>query len=150
MPTLNIRRLILCLAASPAIAPAARAQWAVVDAPAIVQLIQEVQTMRQQLATAQDQLQSAQQALQAMTGDRGMEGLLSGTTRNYLPANWTQLTGALQGQGAGGYPGLSADVRGAHFIGALRCSVDERQNGSDHFGITSTGLQLSGDLQPTA
>jgi type IV secretion system protein VirB5 len=113
MPTLNIRLLIVCLVASIAIAPAARAQWAVVDAPAIVQLIQEVQTMSQQLATARNQLVSAQQALQAMTGDRGMERLLAGTPRNYLPANWTQVTGVLQGQGAGGYAGLSADVRSA-------------------------------------
>jgi type IV secretion system protein VirB5 len=116
MLALNIRLLIVCLAASIAMAPVARAQWAVVDAPAIVQLIQEVQTMNQQLATARNQLVSAQQALQAMTGDRGMEGLLGGTTRNYLPASWTQVTGALQGQGAGGYAGLSADVQRA--IGA--------------------------------
>ena len=34
-------------------AAGARAQWAVIDAPAIVQLIQEVQTMAQQLQTAQ-------------------------------------------------------------------------------------------------
>ena|ERR1700728_4168456 len=113
MPTLNIRLLIVCLTASIVIAPAARAQWAVVDAPAIVQLIQEVQTMRQQLATAQNQLVSAQQALQAMTGDRGMERLLAGTPRNYLPANWTQVTGVLQGQRTSGYSGLSADVQSA-------------------------------------
>jgi type IV secretion system protein VirB5 len=113
VPTLNIRLIAVCLAASIAVAPAARAQWAVVDAPAIVQLIQEVQTMRQQLATARDQLVSAQQALSAMTGDRGMERLLAGTPRNYLPVNWAQVTGVLQGQGAGGYAGLSADVRSA-------------------------------------
>jgi type IV secretion system protein VirB5 len=113
MLTLNNRLRIVCLVASIAVAPAARAQWAVVDAPAIVQLIQEVQTMNQQLATARNQLVSAQQALQAMTGDRGMEGLLGGTTRNYLPANWTQVTGALQARGAGGYAGLSADVQNA-------------------------------------
>jgi type IV secretion system protein VirB5 len=119
MPTLNIRLLAVCLAASIAVAPAARAQWAVVDAPAIVQLIQEVQTMRQQLATAQNQLVSAQQALQAMTGDRGMERLLAGTPRNYLPANWTQVMGVLRGQGASGYAGLSADVQSAMAANAV-------------------------------
>ena len=113
MLNLNIRVAAVCLVASLIIAPAARAQWAVVDAPAIVQLIQEVQTMQQQLATARQQLQSAQQALQAMTGDRGMEGLLSGTPRNYLPSNWAQVTSAVQGQGAGGYAGLAADVQRA-------------------------------------
>jgi type IV secretion system protein VirB5 len=45
-----------------------------------------------------------------MTGDRGMEQLLSGTVRNYLPSNWTQVTGALQG--SGGFSALSADVQG--------------------------------------
>jgi type IV secretion system protein VirB5 len=72
----------------------ARAQWAVVDAPAIVQLIQQVQNAEQQLATARNQLVQAQQALQTMTGARGMEQLLSGTVRNYLPSNWTQVSAA--------------------------------------------------------
>ena len=96
-----------------AVVPAARAQWAVVDAPAIVQLIQEVQTMQQQLATARAALQSSQQALQAMTGARGMATLLSGVSRNYLPANWTQVMSAVQGQGGAGYPALSSAVLGA-------------------------------------
>ncbi|HWG71711.1 MAG TPA: type IV secretion system protein [Steroidobacteraceae bacterium] len=113
MPTRKLRTLLVCSLGSLAISPAARAQWAVVDAPAIVQLIQEVQTMQQQLATARTQLQSAQQTFAAMTGNRGMQGLLGGTTRNYLPSNWTQLTSALQSGGAGTYAGLSADVQSA-------------------------------------
>ena len=110
---------IPCLAILLGAAPSARAQWAVVDAPAIVQLIQEVQTMSQELATARAQLQSAQQTLQAMTGDRGMGGLLSGTQRNYLPSNWTQLTSALQGRSAGGYAGLSSDLQSAMTANAV-------------------------------
>jgi type IV secretion system protein VirB5 len=89
--------------------PTARAQWAVIDAPAIVQLIQEVETMAQQLATAKNQLLQAQQALQTMTGDRGMEQLLSGTNRNYLPSNWAQVTGVLQSPG--GFAALSTDLQ---------------------------------------
>ncbi|HEV7614192.1 MAG TPA: type IV secretion system protein [Steroidobacteraceae bacterium] len=110
MPTHKFRAAVACFAASIAVTPSARAQWAVIDVPAIVQLIQEVQTMQQQLATAREQLQSAQQGLQAITGNRGMEGLLGNTPRNYLPSNWTQMTGALQGQ-TSGYTGLSADVQ---------------------------------------
>ena len=113
MLTLDTRLISVCLVASIAIAPAARAQWAVIDVPAIAQLVQEVQTMQQQLATARAQLQSAQQALQVMTGGRGMERLLAGTPRNYLPSNWTQVTSALQGHGSSGYSGLSADVQSA-------------------------------------
>jgi type IV secretion system protein VirB5 len=98
----------LCIA-SFVVAPAAWAQWAVVDAPAIVQLIQEVQTTAQQLQTAKAQLLQAQQALQTMTGDRGMEQLLSGTLRNYLPSSWTQVTAALHG--SAGFGALSGDVQ---------------------------------------
>lgn len=109
MRSVKANVIIACLIVPFAAAPPARAQWAVVDAPAIVQLIQEVQTMSQQLATAKDQLLQARQALQTMTGDRGMELLLSGTVRNYLPADWTQITGIFQG--SGGYGALSSDLR---------------------------------------
>src|SRR6204780_3146163 len=109
MRILKVRMLAACSIASLAAAPAAWAQWAVVDAPAIVQLIQEVQTTAQQLQTAKEQLLQAQQALQTMTGDRGMEQLLSGTVRNYLPSNWAQVTGALQG--SAGFGALSGDVQ---------------------------------------
>jgi type IV secretion system protein VirB5 len=119
MFNLNRRVSIMCLAILLSAAPAAHAQWAVVDAPAILQLIQEVQTMGQQLATARDQLQSAQQTLQAMTGNRGMAGLLSGTPRNYLPSNWAQVNGALQGSAAAGYAGLSSDVQSALIANAV-------------------------------
>lgn len=109
MRSLKIRMVAACFIASLAATPAAWAQWAVVDAPAIVQLIQEVQTTAQQLQTARAQLLQAQQALQSMTGGRGMQQLLGGTVRNYLPSNWTQVTGALQG--SGGFSALSADVQ---------------------------------------
>jgi len=109
MRSLKIRMVAACFIASLAVTPVAWAQWAVVDAPAIVQLIQEVQTTAQQLQTARAQLLQAQQALQTMTGDRGMEQLLGGTVRNYLPSNWTQVTGALQG--SGGFSALSTDVQ---------------------------------------
>jgi type IV secretion system protein VirB5 len=110
MRSLKVCLPIAFLAASTLAVPTARAQWAVIDAPAIVQLIQEVQTTAQALATAKDQLLQARQALQTMTGDRGMEQLLSGTTRNYLPSDWSQVTGVLQG--TGGFGALSTDVQG--------------------------------------
>jgi type IV secretion system protein VirB5 len=108
----NMRRCLLAvLILSMAAAPAARAQWAVIDVGAIAQEIQEVESLRQQLVVAQSQLQQAKQSLQTMTGDRGMELLLGGTTRNYLPTTWAQLVIASQGGGA--YPGLASNVRGA-------------------------------------
>ena len=92
MRMLRMVSVLACLCLSLLAAPAARAQWAVVDAPAIVQLIQEVQTMEEQLQTARSQLAQAQQTLQSMTGNRGMQQLLSGTVRNYLPSDWAQLS----------------------------------------------------------
>jgi len=79
------------------VAPAARAQWAVVDVGAIAQLIQEVQQMQQALQVAQNQLNQAQQTYQSMIGGRGMELLGAGTVRNYLPANWAQVSTSLAG-----------------------------------------------------
>jgi type IV secretion system protein VirB5 len=73
----------------------ATAQWAVVDVGAITQLVQQLATMTQQLQTAQTQLTQAQQQYQSMTGGRGMQTLLSGTPRNYLPSDVTQLPIAL-------------------------------------------------------
>ena len=109
MQNYSIRLLFAFAAASIAGIPAAHAQWAVVDAPAIIQLIQEVQTAAQQLATARNQLQQAQQALQTMTGDRGMEQLLGGINRNYLPADWAEVSAVLQG--SSGFGALSTDTQ---------------------------------------
>jgi hypothetical protein len=78
-------------------APAVRAQFAVIDVAAIAQLVQEVQTLQQELAVAQNQLMQAQATYNAMTGGRGMEGLLNGTNRNYLPTDWGGLQQMVQG-----------------------------------------------------
>ena len=75
----------------------AYAQWAVVDVGAIAQLAKQVSALQQQLETARSQLTQAQQQYQAMTGGRGMEKLLRGTVRNYLPPDWQELEGALNG-----------------------------------------------------
>jgi type IV secretion system protein VirB5 len=93
-------------------APVAHAQFAVIDIAAVTQLVSQVQQLEQQLATARSQLTQAQAQFQAMTGSRGMQSLLSGTVRNYLPPDWATVQGALQGSGAGAgaYAGLSADL----------------------------------------
>jgi type IV secretion system protein VirB5 len=121
MLTRFTRTLWVCLIISLAAAPAARAQWAVVDVGAIAQLMQEVRTMTQQLITAQAQLQQAKTTLQSMSGGRGMQMLLSGTNRNYLPTSSAQLTNAMQGSGS--YPALSLDVRNAVSANAVLTSA---------------------------
>jgi type IV secretion system protein VirB5 len=88
-----------------------QAQIPVTDVGAIIQLVTEVNTLEQQLNTARQNLAQAQQQYQSMTGSRGMEQLLAGTVRNYLPSNSLQLQAALQG--AGGSYALGPDVRAA-------------------------------------
>jgi type IV secretion system protein VirB5 len=94
------------------LAPVAHAQFAVIDVANLTQLISQAQQLEQQLETARSQLTQAQAEFQAMTGSRGMQSLLSGTVRNYLPPDWATLQGALQGAGgaAGAYPALVADL----------------------------------------
>ncbi len=89
----------------------AQAQFAVIDVASVTQLISEVQTLEQQLATARADLAQAQSAYQSTVGGRGMERLLAGTVRNYLPTDWGSLQSVL---GSGGsYSALSLDFNGA-------------------------------------
>lgn len=76
-----------------------RAQMAVVDVAAIAKLVEQIETARSHLARAQLQYES-------MTGPRGMEALLAGTARNYLPPDWQALEQALNGM-AGDYSVLA-------------------------------------------
>jgi type IV secretion system protein VirB5 len=95
-----------------AAAPLANAQFAVIDVASLTQLVSEVQTLEQQLATARSELSQVQAEYQAITGGRGMERLLAGTARNYLPSDWSALQGLTQG-GSGSFPALGAEVRDA-------------------------------------
>lgn len=82
-----------------AVRPAA-AQFAVIDVGAIAQLVQQYMTLQQQLTTMNAHLDQARLEYAAMTGGRGMEQLLAGTRRNYLPTDLNALTGALAAAGA--------------------------------------------------
>jgi type IV secretion system protein VirB5 len=95
----------MCLLATPAV----RAQFAVIDVGAIAQLIAQAQILEDQLTTARDHLAQAQAEFVSITGGRGMERLLSGTERNYLPASWADIRGAMQSAG-GPYGALSGGV----------------------------------------
>ena len=115
MSTPKWKIFLMTIACAMAVPETARAQFAVIDVPAIAQLIQQVQMMEQALNTARAELQQAQQAVQAMTGNRGMQNLLNGTVRNYLPADWSQLAGTFD-HAVNGYAGLGAEIQG--LIGA--------------------------------
>ena len=80
-----------------AAAPAAHAQWAVIDVSALTQLMQQVQTMQQQLSTAQNQLSQARSEYNSITGGRGMERLLGGTAQAIRGhASPVELTGGMR------------------------------------------------------
>lgn len=100
---------ILALVAA---APAAHAQFAVIDVASVTQLVTEVQNLEQALTVAREHLAEAQAQLRAMTGDRGMEQLLAGTNRNYLPTDWGQLTDALDDTSSA-YAALSTGIQQA-------------------------------------
>ena len=89
--------------------PVAEAQFAVIDVASVTQLISQLNTLEQQLATAKAEFAQATTAYQSTVGTRGMEQLLSGTARNYLPPTWGGLQGAFQASGSG-YPALSNDL----------------------------------------
>jgi type IV secretion system protein VirB5 len=88
----------------------ARAQIPVTDVGAILQLVTQVQTTMQQLQTAQNEFAQAQQTYQSMTGNRGMQNLLNGITRNYLPTDWNQLEAAIRGN-ANAFAALSNEIQ---------------------------------------
>jgi type IV secretion system protein VirB5 len=89
--------------------PPARAQFAVVDVAALAQLVQQVQTLAQQLAAAQALLTQAQSQYAALTGPRGMQQLLADAPRNYLPRTGADIDVLLAG-GSAGFGGLAGEV----------------------------------------
>jgi type IV secretion system protein VirB5 len=91
---------------------AAYAQWAVVDVGAIAQLVEQLQTMQQQLDTARNQLDAQRTHYSSITGSRGMQMLLRGVNRNYMPQDWAALVAAAQGA-QGAYSALAAEVDAA-------------------------------------
>jgi type IV secretion system protein VirB5 len=104
--TLSVLMLLTLAAARPA-----AAQWAVIDVSAIQQLIQQYEVLEQQLTTLRSQLTQAQQQYAALTGQRGMQQLLSGINRNYLPESWTDLAAVMQGNSSA-YGSLNSSVQG--------------------------------------
>lgn len=103
---------IIVILSFMAAARAAHAQFAVIDVAAVTQLVTEVQNLEQALTVARQHLQEAETELRSMTGDRGMEQLLAGTNRNYLPTDWGELTAALNDTSSA-YSALSAAMQQA-------------------------------------
>ena len=95
-----------------------------------------------------------------MTGDRGMEQLLGGTARNYLPSSWTQLTSALAGGGQR-IPALCPPMcrlsinAECGLVAAAAGDPVARRSAADHSGCTpverhATGAGAAGARQPSS
>ncbi|MCC7464515.1 MAG: type IV secretion system family protein [Gammaproteobacteria bacterium] len=107
-------RTITALAALAALglSSVSQASWPVIDVASIAKLVQQISTMKSQLSTMQGHLRQAQQEFQSITGSRGMQNLLAGTVRNYLPADWQALQATLT-QTTSSFPALSASIQRA-------------------------------------
>jgi type IV secretion system protein VirB5 len=114
----SILVLVLSLAGLGAAAPAS-AGMPVIDVANLAQAIQQVLSWGQQLqgmtqqynelVQSYEQLQSTYNSL---TGPRGMQNVLAVplANRNYLPANYAQMTGVINGTSTA-YPVLSSQVQ---------------------------------------
>ena len=135
--------------ATIAMTPAAHAQWAVVDVGAIVQLLQQVQLMEKQLQTAENDFAQAQQAYQSMTGSRGLQNLLSGTNRNYLPADWQALQNLVSGS-PGGYGTLAGLLQTAIQTNSILTSAQLSKLSPQERGQLQSARNSAAVLQVTS
>src|ERR1700676_2037088 len=103
--------VVLGLASIGAAAPAC-AGMPVIDVANLAQAIQQVLSWGQQLQGMTQQYQQLQSTYNSLTGPRGMQALLpvSLANRNYLPANYAQMTGVINGTSTA-YPVLSSQVQ---------------------------------------
>lgn len=108
---LRVIVLVVLLGALGVHAPV-HAQIPVTDIAAITQLIMQLERQDLQLDLSHEQLVQAVETHAVLTGSRGMQRLLSGLQRNYLPRNGRELALALEGISEA-YPNLSAQVRSA-------------------------------------
>lgn len=104
-----ILALVLC---TSGIATPARAGIPVIDVSVLVNVLQQIMYWQQQIQSMIAQINQMKATYNAITGSRGMEGLLllSNTQRNYLPSDYSELTQVLSGT-SGPYAGLSSQVQ---------------------------------------
>ncbi|MDE2306299.1 MAG: type IV secretion system family protein [Gammaproteobacteria bacterium] len=94
-----------------------------IDVQAVARLAQEVTTLQRSLTTAEAQLTQARAMLQALSGGRGMERLLAGAPRNYLPADWAAMQGILT-NASSTYAALGSDARALRSANAVLSDAD--------------------------
>src|SRR5262249_39883108 len=90
----------------------------VIDVAAIARLIEQIGYLTQQIRLMQMQLSQLQQANAAITGPRGMESLLAGMPRNYLPQDWSEMVAVINNTSTT-YSGLASQVQTAMSANAV-------------------------------
>jgi type IV secretion system protein VirB5 len=137
-------------------APVVSAQMAVVDVRAIGQMAQQIRVLQDQLLTARNQLTQAQAQFAALTGPRGMERVLDGVSRNYLPPDWVAFEATLRGVQST-YAQLTAQIgtvidnnavltpeQTAHFVPDQREQLEAARQSAALLQVTSRqALQVS-------
>lgn len=123
------------------VGPAAHAQFAVIDAGSIDQLISQAKILQAQLTTAQNQFTQAQAAFASTTGGRGMERLLAGIQRNYLPTDWGSVRSAMQGNGS--YGSLSGGIASTVSANSVLSSQRLSELPVDVRGLIETSRRLT-------
>ena len=145
------RRYLLAVAAASflAFAPVgtARAQGIpVIDVASLIQLIQQLQYWVQQIQLMKNQVSQLQQSYTAITGPRGMQNLLAGNQRNYLPPDWNQMLAVLDNT-TPAYSGLSAQAQSVMNANAVLSSRDVRALSPSQQQILAQGRKAAALLQ---
>ena len=145
------RRYLLAVAAASLLAFApvgtARAQGIpVIDVASLIQLIQQLQYWVQQIQLMKNQVSQLQQSYTAITGPRGMQNLLAGNQRNYLPPDWNQMLAVLDNT-TPAYGGLSAQAQTVMNANAVLSSRDVRALSPSQQQILAQGRKAAALLQ---
>jgi len=145
------RRYLLAVAAASLLAfvpvGTARAQGIpVIDVASLIQLIQQLQYWVQQIQLMKNQVSQLQQSYTAITGPRGMQNLLAGNQRNYLPPDWNQMLAVLDNT-TPAYSGLSGQAQTVMNANAVLSSRDVRALSPSQQQILAQGRKAAALLQ---
>lgn len=123
----------------------------VVDVAAIKQLLQQMNAWQQQLRGMQSQLTQLQQTHQALTGRRGMEGLLLQTAveRNYLPNELSELS-SLAVSASNSYRELAGAVKDLSATAGRLTPVDVARLPADARDLLSSARTSAAENQAVA
>jgi type IV secretion system protein VirB5 len=122
----------------------------VIDVAAIVQLLQQITYWQQQIQGMVNQLNQLRAHYQAITGSRGMQGLLPYTNlaRNYLPPDYQEMLNAAN-NASGSYSALASQIRAAVNANAVLNNGQLAVLSQTERAIIEDGRRAAGTIQAT-